>query len=392
MSDSSEANSGLGRLRPQWIRGRTSRQAHADLPAGTVEEEHGREGFSGPASHLYRLHPPTGWTSISGPLRPHALDANLVAGLDGGVSGPDGPRDDLPTVILENADLWIGYWSRPAGRPDWFFRDADGDLLYLVHNGEGRLETEYGPLAYGASDYLLVPRGTTHRFVPTAATDLLTIEAVGGRLDLPDRGLMGRHALFDPAILELPEPEPIDETGEFPIKVKREGRITTVTYPTHPFDVVGWKGDLAPMRLSVHDFRPVSSARYHLPPSAHTTFVGSNFVVATFAPRPLESDPDVLRLPFYHRNIDFDEVIFYHRGEFFSRAGITEGMLTFHPTGIHHGPQPKAVERSEARGPGGFADEIAVNIDARRPLHLTPAGEAISVSGYDQSWLPAPAD
>ena len=367
-----------GFWRPQWIRGRASRQAHADLPEGTVEEEHGREGFTGAASHLYRLRPPTGWTAIEGPLRPHALDANRLDGEDPG---------GLPVPLLENADLRISWWARPAGMPEWFLRNADGDLLYLVHTGEGRLETEYGPLGYRPGDYLVVPRGTTHRFSATSATRLLTVEATGGSLRLPDRGMLGRHALFDPAILEVPEPEPHDEAGEFPIRVVREGRVTTVTYPHHPFDVVGWKGDLAPLRLNVADFRPVSSARYHVPPSAHTTWVGPNFVVATFAPRPLESDPDVLRLPFYHRNIDYDEVIFYHRGEFFSRAGIAEGMLTFHPAGIHHGPQPKAVERSRARGPGGFADEVAVNIDARRALHLTPAGAGIDVDAYDRSWM-----
>jgi homogentisate 1,2-dioxygenase len=101
----------------------------------------------------------------------------------------------------------------------------------------------------------------------------------------------------------------------------------------------------------------------------------------------LEQDPAVLRVPFYHRNIDYDEVIFYHRGEFFSRAGITEGMLTFHPQGVHHGPQPSAVERSRQRGPGGYADEVAINIDARRPLHLSPIAQAIAVPGYDRSWM-----
>jgi homogentisate 1,2-dioxygenase len=69
-----------------------------------------------------------------------------------------------------------------------------------------------------------------------------------------------------------------------------------------------------------------------------------------------------------------------------SRAGITEGMLTFHPAGIHHGPQPKAVERSIERGPGGFADEVALNIDARRPLVLSAEGEKSSVEGYVRSW------
>src|SRR5260370_30552306 len=121
-------------VRPQWVRGRTSRQAHADLPAGTVEEEHGREGFAGPASHLYRLHPPTSWSRVEGPLRPHALN---TADIDGG---------EGPGWLLGNEDVGIGLWALPAGVMEWFFRDADGDLLYFVHVRHGVLETEYGPL------------------------------------------------------------------------------------------------------------------------------------------------------------------------------------------------------------------------------------------------------
>jgi homogentisate 1,2-dioxygenase len=52
---------------PRWTKGSTSRQAHVSLPPGTVEEEHGRDGFYGPASHLYRRHAPTAWTSVDGP-------------------------------------------------------------------------------------------------------------------------------------------------------------------------------------------------------------------------------------------------------------------------------------------------------------------------------------
>jgi homogentisate 1,2-dioxygenase len=171
------------------------------------------------------------------------------------------------------------------------------------------------------------------------------------------------------------------------VVVKRGDQLTSVFYPFHPLDVVGWQGDLAPLRFNVDQIRPVSSERYHLPPSAHVTWETRNAMVCTFAPRPVETDPEALRLPYYHRNIDYDEVIFYHRGEFFSRAGIKEGMLTFHPAGIHHGPQPKAVERSEARGPGGFADEVAVNIDTRQPLRMTDEAFACSVDGYDRSWM-----
>jgi len=169
--------------------------------------------------------------------------------------------------------------------------------------------------------------------------------------------------------------------------VKRMGYDTRVTYPHHPCDVVGWKGDLAPMRLNVADFRPISSARYHLPPSAHSTWVGEGFVVATFAPRPGEEDPEALKLPFYHRNIDYDEVIFYHQGDFMSRSGIAEGMLTFHGAGLHHGPQPKAVERA-AKAPAGprQIQEYAVMVDTRKPLVVTDAGQKVDLIGYAMSW------
>lgn len=367
---------------PQWERGTTSRQAHVGLPPGTVEEEHGRDGFYGPASHLYRLHAPTGWTSVEGPAMHRAYDTGSLEGAD----------DDLwPTLIVGNDQVAIGVQKLTRGR-DEFLRDADGDLCWFVHHGTGTLRTEYGPLAYAPGDYLIVPRGTTFRFEPVEPTHLLAIEAIHSRYQLPDRGLLGRHALFDPAVVEVPEPEAIDEAGEFVVVVKRDGHGTRVTYPFHPCDVVGWKGDLAPMRLPVDAIRPVVSPRYHLPPSAHTTWVADGFVVCTFAPRPMETDPEALRLPFFHRNVDYDEVIFYHRGEFFSRAGIGEGFVTFHPTGLHHGPQPAARERdatAAANGDGSaprMADEVAVMVDARLPLHPGPGAGAMEVDAYVASW------
>jgi homogentisate 1,2-dioxygenase len=368
---------------PQWVRGVTSRQAHVGLPPGTVEEEHGRSGFYGPASHLYRLHPPTDWIAVEGPAAHHAYDTRRLTG-----------DDDLwPTLLLGNQQVSLA-WHRvgSGGRPE-FLRDADGDQLCFVHAGTGRLRTEYGPLDYRAGDYLLIPRGTTYRFEPAAATELLVVEAYESRFGLPDKGMLGRHAIFDPAMLEVPEAEAVEEEGEFTVVVKRGGHDTRLTYPFHPCDVIGWKGDVAPMRLNVDDIRPVTSARYHLPPSAHTTFVADGFVVCTFAPRPLEDDPEALRLPFFHRNVDYDEVIFYHRGEFFSRAGIEEGMLTWHPFGLHHGPQPgaRARDAAAAANPTGerrMANELAVMIDTRHPLLPGEAAKDLDVDGYARSWRP----
>lgn len=355
---------------PQHVRGHVARQAHVGLPEGTVEEEHGRGGFYGRASHLYRRNPPTAWSGIAGPLRPHAL-------------GPTTLTDQRrwPEVLLENEDVALGVWSPPAP-PAAFLRDGDGDLTLFVHRGAGRVDTDYGPLAYGPGDYLVVPRGTTFRPEPSEPTWLLTL-ATRGEVGPPERGLLGRHALWDEAVVRVPDVEPHDEAGDFEVIVRQRGALTSIRYPFHPLDVVGWRGDLAPFALDVVDLRPVTSHRYHLPPSAHTTFTADGVVICSFVPRPLETAPDALKVPFYHRNIDFDEVIFYHHGDFVSRAGISPGMLTWHPQGVHHGPHPEAVA---AAGERAFTEEIAVMVDTRRPLRATSAGCAVEQPDYWASW------
>lgn len=366
-----------------YVRGKVATQAHVAVPDGTVEEEFARNGFFGRYAHLYRTHAPVGWTRIEGPLRPRAYRAVPA-------------REDCPQSgdylaarqsLFENEDVRI-HVARISAPMPYYFRNADSDELLFVHEGAGRLETDFGPLAYEPGDYLVVPRGTSHRFHPTSMSVLLVVESAS-EFSFPEKGMLGQHALFDPAVLRVPTPGetsslPARANGEWEVRIQREGQLTHVFYPFCPLDVVGWKGTLAPMQLNVRDIRPVSSDRYHLPPSAHTTFVAHNFVVCTFAPRPLENgDAAAMKVPFYHSNIDFDEVLFYHSGDFFSRQGIEPGMLTFHPQGIHHGPQGGAVERARK---ATRTEEVAVMIDTKRPLRATAAATAVEVSDYWKSW------
>jgi homogentisate 1,2-dioxygenase len=364
-----------------YIRGRVASQAHVRLPDGTVEEEYARNGFFGRYAHLYRTHAPVGWKRIDGPLRPHAYDTSRLA--------PAAPGDWLAsrTPLLENADCRLSF-ARLAAPMPYVFRDADGDELLFVHRGAGRLECDFGTLAYDTGDYLVLPRGTAYRLAPSSPSELLVLETAG-ELAVPDRGMLGQHALFDPAVLRVPSPdEPpslaADAAGEYELRILREGAVTRVIYPFCPLDAVGWKGTLTVWQLNVRDIRPVVSDRYHLPPSAHTTFLAPGVAICTFAPRPLENgDPAALKVPFYHSNIDYDEVLFYHRGQFFSRAGITPGMLTFHPQGIHHGPQRGAAARAAA---AQRTEEVAVMIDTRRPLRPVAAAQTAELTDYWKSW------
>jgi homogentisate 1,2-dioxygenase len=165
--------------------------------------------------------------------------------------------------------------------------------------------------------------------------------------------------------------------------VKREDGWTKVFYPWNPLSAAGWRGDLAPWALHVDDIRPIVCPRWHLPPSAHTTFLAQGFAICSFLPRPLESEPGAMKVPFYHSNIDFDEVLFYHAGNFFSREGIAAGAVTWHPQGIHHGPHPNAAKNAADKTETA---EIAVMIDTYRPLRATPAADSVEFKEYHLSW------
>lgn len=360
--------------------GEASRQAHADFPPGTYEREMGKEGFFGPAAHFYHAHPPTGWTSFEGDLRPHAFDTTRLA--------HDGSCPWAAKILLKNASCIVSYWE--TGREmRHLARNADGDLLLFVHEGSGDLYCDFGHLSYRDGDYILLPRSTMWRIAPAAKTGLLMTEATNDSFFLPDRGMLGPHAFFDPGVLDVPE---IDakfkaqqDENEWQVRVKRLQRISTITYPFNPLDAKGWKADLLPVRLNWRDIRPVMSHRYHLPPSVHTTFLSGRFVVCTFVPRPFETDPGALKVPFYHNNDDYDEFIFYHKGQFFSRDNIKPGMTTLHPFGFTHGPHPKALANADTLG-GKSTDEVAVMIDTRDPLEVMPDARSVELKEYPDSW------
>ncbi|HLR86535.1 MAG TPA: homogentisate 1,2-dioxygenase domain-containing protein, partial [Wenzhouxiangella sp.] len=178
------------------------------------------------------------------------------------------------------------------------------------------------------------------------------------------------------------------DENEWQVKIKRRNRISTVTFPFNPLDAVGWKGDLAPVRINWRDIRPLVSHRYHLPPSVHSTFVANRLVICTFTPRPFESSEDALKVPFFHNNDDFDEVLFYHAGDFFSRDNIHPGMVTHHPCGFTHGPHPAAMKNAFTPKKAS-TDEVAVMIDTRDALDPGAAAEGIEWTGYVNSWKPA---
>jgi len=373
----------------RWIRlplseGTTTRQAHVDLPAGTYERELGREGFFGPSTQMLHKHAPTSWTSWEGPLRPRAFDMNAL-GLPS-VSPWEAP------LVLHNDHLRIRYW-RSDGKMDHLVRNGDGDDMIFIHEGAGDLFCDYGHLAFRDGDYLVMPRGTCWRIEPSSPVSALMIEATNDAYQLPEKGIVGNQAIFDPGVLDVPRIDAAftaqQSEDEWSVVVKKRNLLSTVTFPFNPLDAVGWHGEVAPVRLNWRDLRPIVSARYHIPPSAHANFVAARFVIGTFAPRPIESDPGALKVPYFHNNDDYDEMIFIHRGQMFSRDNFGPGMVGFNPSGFAHGPQPKAFAIGAKRA-RTETDEVVLYVDARDAMEVAELPEGVEVPNYIDSWRDYP--
>ncbi len=351
-----------------------TKQAHVKIPEGTYEEEHGRKGFFGRVSHLYRSHMPTSWTNIEGELKPRNLPPLFAE--------KNFENRFVKMLFNNDVEVYLGTRTKPF---ETFYRNADHDEMYFIHEGEGKMETTYGHIPFTKGDYLIIPRGTTYKTYFTKPLKVLKIESKS-EFEEPSRGILGPNALYDQTAKFVPEAAlGTEKAKEYKIDIRYRGQKAQMTYPFNPLDAVGWKGSLYAWKLSIYDYCPINSHRYHIPPSGHTTFVAQNFVICSFVARPLEhSSEGVLKVPFFHSNIDYDEILFYHQGNFFSRDNIDAGAITYHPQGIHHGPHPKAFANANKNE---FTDEFAVMIDARNPLEMSEEFQRFENKDYWKSWM-----
>ncbi len=375
-------------------------------PSGALyaEELMGEEGFSSDSSLLYHVGLPSAlvdarpWelpdlgTVANEPLLPRHLRLHeLFADAAWKAADPVTGR----RLVLGNADVRISYVA--AGEASPLYRNAVGDELVYVESGSGLVETVFGAIDAGPGDYVLLPRSTTHRWLPTDPSAPLRCYVIEANSHIaPPRRYLSRygqfleHAPYCERDLRVPASPLLRDGTDVEVYLKHRGSGpgglagTVHVLPHHPFDVVGWDGCLYPYAFNVADFEPVTG-RVHQPPPVHQVFEGEGFVVCNFVPRKVDYHPLSVPVPYYHSNVDSDEVMFYCDGDYEARkgSGIAQGSVSLHPGGHSHGPQPGAVERSLG---AEYFDELAVMVDTFRPLGLGEGAVATDDGRYAWSW------
>jgi homogentisate 1,2-dioxygenase len=88
------------------------------------------------------------------------------------------------------------------------FRDADGDEFVFIHRGQGVIETDFGLLEFEKGDYIILPRAVTYRVMPHTPDNFFLVIRSKAEFNPPAKGLLGQHALYDPAVIVTPERAP----------------------------------------------------------------------------------------------------------------------------------------------------------------------------------------
>ena len=246
-----------------------------------------------------------------------------------------------------------------------------------------------GTVRFEAGDYVYVPKGLIHRFVPDEGVEqywLVMSFPQGIWLPKQWRNDVGQlrmdapfcHRDFQPPVFDGPTDEGIRE-----LAVKRGGRWTTFAMPHNPLDAVGWDGAVYPWVFPILKFQP-RAGLVHLPPTWHGTFAARGALVCSFVPRTVDFHPDAIPCPYPHHSVDMDEFLFYAAGNFTSRKGVGPGSVSYHPAGIPHGPHPGAYEASIGHRE---TNELAVMLDTYRPLIPTTVAVGVEDVAYHESFI-----
>ena len=384
----------LGQLPPK-------RHIQFRRPDGALysEEVFGTEGFVGPTSTLYHIHPPTqvtGWKAMYS-TRPEYVETEVMRmrHLKSAGMKPKGDPITGRVVLFGNSDCEMSICA-PAEAMEYHYKNAMGDECIFIHHGSGTVYTSFGTLKFGKKDYIIMPKGVTYRMVFDKKKDdetedkFIVIETANGSHIRPPPRYISKatsqfleHAPYCERDLKLPQlPLTYDEVGKFEVRIKARDLVHSYVYDYHPLDVVGWDGCYYPYVFNIDDFSPIVG-KHHMPPPTHQTFEAHNFVICSFCPRLLDFHPQAIPVPYNHSNLDSDEVLYYVEGNYKARKGIESGSFTLHPQGIPHGPHPGTVEASLG---AKSTNELAVMCDTFRPLFPTKAALNMDDPAYPASW------
>jgi len=277
------------------------------------------------------------------------------------------------------------------------FHNSDGEMLIVPQQGDLRIVTEFGIIEAEPSEMVLIPRGIKFRVeLQDEFARGLVYENYGHPWVLPELGLMGSNGNANAIDFQVPVASFEDEDVETQVIQKLAGNFWSIDIDHSPFDVVAWRGSLAPCKYDMRKFVAMGTSTIDHPdpsifcalasPSHHVS--GCNADVMIIPPRWVVGD-NTLHLPGFHRNtvceISSQVCGLPVNGDFDPNGGI---RIT-NNWGAH-GPEAKPFEaaREQASLDPEYTNFISIMIETRYPMELTSAAMEMKerIRNINEGW------
>ena len=246
------------------------------------------------------------------------------------------------------------------------FYSADGELLLVPQQGWLLLTTELGRLSVAPLEIAVIPRGLRFRVeLGEGAARGYVCENFGAAFRLPDLGPIGSNGLACERDFRAPVAWYEDRDEPHELVAKFCGRLWAAPMDHSPFDVVAWRGNLAPYKYDLRRFNTIGSISYdHPDPSIFlvlqsiTDTPGVDGVdFAIFPPRWLAME-HTFRPAWFHRNVA-SEFMGLIEGVYDAKAdGFLPGGASLHNCMSGHGPDAATVDSAR-------------RADTTQPQHIT---------------------
>lgn len=352
------------------------------------EELISRQGFSSLYSNTYHINPPTiikkvgKFKQIKKERAQEAHRHHHIRSFDLKSEG-DAISSRLLLFYNDDVDLSIAKVDKSMKT---FYRNGHNDEIIFIQRGSGSFYSNFGNMKLKQGDYVIIPRGIIWKMKVEEKMSQFIIET-SGPVETPTKyrnshGQLLEHSPYSERDIRTTQLDKPIIDGPSIIKTKLNNGFQEYEYSHHPFDIIGWDGYYYPWILNIDDFMPITG-KIHQPPPVHQTFQAPGLVVCSFVPRMFDYHPEAIPAPYAHSNIDSDEILFYAGGEFMSRNNIQEGSITFHPSGLPHGPHPGKIEESIGKEK---TNELAVMVDTFKPLSISAKAKEADDIDYPMSW------
>lgn len=370
-------------------------------PYGLYAEQLSGTAFTAPRasnrrSWLYRIRP----AALHGPFRRMASDALTSDFTE--VDTPPNPLRWDPLPIPDGAVDFIDGLVTFAGNGDPHaqrgcgihlyaatrpmtrraFYDADGELLIVPQAGRLLLVTELGRLPVEPQEIAVIPRGVRFRVeLPDGVARGYVCENYGAAFRLPDLGPIGSNGLACERDFLTPVAWYEDRDESCELVAKFMGNMWSTSMDHSPFDIVAWRGNLAPYKYDLRRFNTIGSISYdHPDPSIFLVLQAISdtpgvddvdFVI--FPPRWLAME-HTFRPPWFHRNVASEFMGLIH-GVYDAKAeGFLPGGASLHNCMTAHGPDAETFEKAshaDTTRPEHIVDTMAFMFETRCVLRPT---------------------